>query len=252
MEFLYLYLCMQDKYNIVLSLVNDLRITESEPSKMHNVRPYVYSRPWLYSFLKKGTKACEDNVAMISSDAKCKVSVGESGTPIASVSRGKGYSGCEPNLTNYWSWLIPDATFIQKIPDADDDTWYRGKVFYSIKDMTLQGSTALRGGVELSEALDSFFGTEIPERLYLYADGGDDRRVTHLQVQKALIALFIHHDLDELIAARPAACQSYRNPVESCNAISNLGLMVLVWCELKCHLIRSVWWKKMQRKWRIA
>ena len=49
MEFLYLYLCMQDKYNIVnnYSLVNDLRITESEPSKMHNVRPYVYSRPWI-------------------------------------------------------------------------------------------------------------------------------------------------------------------------------------------------------------
>ena len=23
------------------------RITENEPSKMHNVRPYVYSRPWL-------------------------------------------------------------------------------------------------------------------------------------------------------------------------------------------------------------
>ena len=23
------------------------RITENEPSKMHNVRPYVYSRPWM-------------------------------------------------------------------------------------------------------------------------------------------------------------------------------------------------------------
>ena len=67
--------------------------------------------------------------------------------------------------------LIPDATFIQTIPDADDDTWYRGQVFYIIKDMALQGSTALRGGVELSEALDYFYGTEVPERLYLYADG---------------------------------------------------------------------------------
>ena len=47
----------------------------------------------------------------------------------------------------------------------------------------------------------------------LYADGGGDRRVTHLQVQKALITVFIHHDLDELIAARPAAYHSYRNPV---------------------------------------
>ena len=23
------------------------RITENEPSKMHNVRPYVYSKPWV-------------------------------------------------------------------------------------------------------------------------------------------------------------------------------------------------------------
>ena len=87
------------------------------------------------------------------------------------------------------------------------------KCFTAFKDMSLQGSTALRVGVELSEALDTFYGTEVPELLYLYADGGGDRRVTHLQVQKALIAVFIHHDLDELIAARPAAYQSYRNPV---------------------------------------
>ena len=26
------------------------RITENEPSKMHNVRPYVYSRPWYVAF----------------------------------------------------------------------------------------------------------------------------------------------------------------------------------------------------------
>ena len=28
------------------------RITENEPSKMHNVRPYVYSRPWLEHCVK--------------------------------------------------------------------------------------------------------------------------------------------------------------------------------------------------------
>ena len=27
------------------------RITENEPSKMHNVRPYVYSRPWVMLLL---------------------------------------------------------------------------------------------------------------------------------------------------------------------------------------------------------
>ena len=29
------------------------RITENEPSKMHNVRPYVYSRPWFVLFAMK-------------------------------------------------------------------------------------------------------------------------------------------------------------------------------------------------------
>ena len=173
----------------------------------------------LYSFLKERAKTFKSHFAMISSDAKCKGSVGEPGAPIVSVSRGERVVvGVNQTLQVYdhdYSKisLIPDATFIQTIPDEDDDTWYRGQVFYSIKDMALQRSTALRGGVEPSEALDSFYGIEVPERLYLYADGGGDRRVTHLQVQKALIAVFIHHDFDELTAARPAAYQSYRNPV---------------------------------------
>ena len=55
-------------------------------------------------------------------------------------------------------------------------------------------------------------------------DGGGDRNVTNLQVQKALIALLLYHDFNEIIATLPAANQSYRNPVEPCHAIANLGL----------------------------
>ena len=75
---------------------------------------------------------------MISSDAKCKVSVGEPGTPIASVSRGKrvivGVNQTLQVSDHDYSKisLIPDATFIQPIPQEDDDTWYRSQVFYSI------------------------------------------------------------------------------------------------------------------------
>ena len=109
----------------------------------------------LYSFLKERAETFKSHVAMISCDAKCKVSVGEPGTPIASVSRGKRGGGggviVGVNQTLQVSdhdyskiSLIPDATFIQTIPHVDDDTWYRGQVFYSIKDMSLQGSTALR------------------------------------------------------------------------------------------------------------
>ena len=35
---------------------------------------------------------------------------------------------------------------------------------------------------------------------------------------------WLHYDLDELISARPAASYSYRNPIEHCHAIANLGL----------------------------
>ena len=55
---------------------------------------------------------------MISSDAKCKVSVGEPGTPIASVSRGKrvivGVNQTLQVSDHDYSKisLIPDATFI--------------------------------------------------------------------------------------------------------------------------------------------
>ena len=36
--------------------------------------------------------------------------------------------------------------------------------------------------------------------------------------------MFLSLDLDELISARPAAGHSFRNPVERCHSIANLGL----------------------------
>ena len=48
--------------------------------------------------------------------------------------------------------------------------------------------------------------------------------VSHLQVQKALIALFLYCDFNEIIATRPASDQSYTSPVERCHAVVNLGI----------------------------
>ena len=53
---------------------------------------------------------------------------------------------------------------------------------------------------------------------------GGDRRMTFLQVQLAVIAMFFHHNLDELVVARTTAGLSFRNPVERVHAIANLGL----------------------------
>ena len=79
--------------------------------------------------------------------------------------------------------------------------WYTGQVYYSIKDMTTEGSSAVRGAAELSKALEEEYGDLIPSRLYLYTDGGGDRNDTHFKVQKSLMALFMMHDLDEIVSA---------------------------------------------------
>lgn len=65
-----------------------------------------------------------------------------------------------------------------------------------------------------------------------YTDGGGDRKNTNFKVQKSLLALFVKYDFDEIIAARPAANYSYRNPVEQCHCIANLGLQSvgMMWC----------------------
>ena len=91
--------------------------------------------------------------------------------------------------------------------------------------MATEGSTALRGVTELSEALEKLYCKDsIPCRLYVYADGSGDRKNSNFKVQKGMMSLFIRHDMDEVVAARPAANHSYRNPVERCHCIANIGL----------------------------
>ena len=110
-----------------------------------------------------------ENVVIVSADAKCKVSIGEPGTPIAAVTRGKrvivGINESFQVTDHDFSKisLIPDGTLIQDVPSRDEDdksgaiktelgAWYSGQVFYSIKDMALEGSTAWRWAVELSKS----------------------------------------------------------------------------------------------------
>ena len=50
-------------------------------------------------------------------------------------------------------------------------------------------------------------------RLYAFTDGGGDRNITNLAVQKVIIALFSKFDLDKAIFARNAANCSFGNPV---------------------------------------
>ena len=64
----------------------------------------------------------------------------------------------------------------------------------------------------------------VPERLYLITDGGADRNIVNVSVQKGLISLFLKFDFDEVIAIRTAAYMSFYNPIERVHARCNLAL----------------------------
>ena len=171
----------------------------------------------VYSFLKSRAVKHSNETAMISADAKCKVPIGEPGFPIAAVSRGKSvivgvnekFKVGDHDFSKVS--LIPDAILVHSIPESQEGggernkervgEWYTGQVYYSIKDMATEGSSAVRGAAELSKALEEEYGGLIPSRLYLYTDGGGDRNNTHFKVQKSLMALFLKHDLDEIVSA---------------------------------------------------
>ena len=130
----------------------------------------------IYSFLKEQAQLNSSCCAMLSADAKCKVSLGEPGKPIGAVSRGKKVLvGCRESmqvLDHDFSKLslIPDAILCQDIPpmikdDALDEesevtegnidtSWYCNQVYYGIKSMVVEGSTAWRCIVELCQTLE--------------------------------------------------------------------------------------------------
>ena len=115
---------------------------------------------------------------MVSADAKCKVSVGEPGYPIAAVSRGKqvivGVNETFKVDDHDYSKisLIPDAILIHSIPENFDMTvetnkprvgdWYTGQVYYSIRICPWKVSTAIRGVAELDKALSDHYSPRVP------------------------------------------------------------------------------------------
>ena len=92
------------------------RVLRKNNPDMH----YTYA---IYSFLRERAELNSSCCAMVSADAKCKVSLGEPGEPIAAVSRGKKkvLVGCRQSmqvLDHDFSKLslIPDSILCQDIP----------------------------------------------------------------------------------------------------------------------------------------
>ena len=119
--------------------------------------------------------------------------------------------------------LIPSVCLLISIPEKVSDSWYRGRVFVGIKDAIVQPSSPIRHAAEVTAILEKCH-SPVPPMLFIYSDGGPDHRLTYVSVQIALIALYLHHDLDYLCVARTAPCHSWRNPVERVMSLLNLGL----------------------------
>ena len=61
--------------------------------------------------------------------------------------------------------------------------------------MVTQASTALTGVAEMGKILD-LEGSQA-SHFFAITDGGGDRQTNYLSVQKLLIGLFLHHNMDE-------------------------------------------------------
>ena len=94
--------------------------------RKHNVDLHYNNA--LFSFMKKRAKKYVDSTTFVTADAKCKVSVGEPGFPIAAVARGKQVIVAENEVMAVGDHdfsklsLIPDAILIHEIPSSNDSS----------------------------------------------------------------------------------------------------------------------------------
>ncbi|KAK6192561.1 hypothetical protein SNE40_004009 [Patella caerulea] len=181
---------------------------------------FRHLREFLIKFREQGT--------FLSIDDKCHVKVGEPGSPVAFVPRGRqmivhgdgqAFTATDHDFTKFK--LVPSAVLLTDIPKDIGGSFYQGNLQVILKDQVFETSKPFRHAAELNKILELKFVTPI---VAIYSDGGPDHRITYLSVQLSLIALFVNLDLDMLVAARTAPLQSFRNPVERCMATLNLGL----------------------------
>ena len=149
----------------------------------------------IFKYVKEHATRIKDMVAFVCTDDKHKISVGEPGTPIATVPSGKQVVGrnevfrvADHDFAKLS--LIPTTILINEVPSTVDGSWYRGTPYVGVKVTALQSSTALRNVREISDRLILKHGNkeEVPPVLIVYSDGGPEHRTTFLSVKIAMIA----------------------------------------------------------------
>ena len=181
---------------------------------------FRYQREFAIEFRDHCMLACLDD--------KHRIKVGDPGSPLAAVERGRrvlvqrnaSFEVSDHDFSKFS--IIPSVTLLVDIPMEISDSWYRGVVNVSLKEAAFEASSPIRHACELGKLLTSQNLSK--PILCIYTDGGSDHRLTFLSVKLALVCLFLLHDLDYLLAARTAPYHSWRNPVERIMSTLNLGL----------------------------
>ncbi|KAK3097052.1 hypothetical protein FSP39_005923 [Pinctada imbricata] len=188
-----------------------------------------------FQMMKEMAVKLRDKANFMCLDDKSIVPIGEPGCPVSSGVRSQNRA-LVPNSVKlaaldhdfHIHGAVPSVLFHVDIPENPSDSFYHGTVHVTVKDKVFNPSSALRHAVESSSIL-RFAGSsdgvdlDLPI-LFTYTDGGPDHRTTYWSVQLSYIILFVALNLDLLVAARTAPCQSYNNPAERTMSLLNLGL----------------------------
>lgn len=183
----------------------------------------------LYRYLREMSVKFRKHCHLICMDDKHKCKVGEPDLPVAAVDRGKQvivsttgrrFAVADHDFTKYS--IVPSVSLFCDIPETIEGSFYRGQVYVGVKDAVLEASSPIRHCTELCKIM-----TVQNDTRPIYTDGGPDHNLTFFSVQLALIALFLHFDLDLLEALRTAPYHSWKNPCERVNCILNIGLQAV-------------------------
>lgn len=219
-------LCYTGRFNVRYSVQQ--RLLRSK----HPDAEYAFQQ---FEFMKEMAVLLKEEAEFICLDDKSIIPVGEPGNPVASGVRAHnkalvptGVKLAALDHDFHIHGAVPSVLFHVDIPDASADSFYSGEIHVTVKDKVFQPSSAIRHTTETLKILRSVASDDdvnlTKPVLFVYTDGGPDHRTTFFSVQIALIGLFIALDLDLLVAARTAPCQSYNNPAERCMSLLNMAL----------------------------
>ncbi|KAI8516352.1 hypothetical protein Bbelb_049330 [Branchiostoma belcheri] len=200
--------------------------------QLNHDHPDCHYAAAVFKYLKEFAVMFRDFTAFVCLDDKHSIKVGEPGYPLAAVDRGKSVLVAQDTVFVVADHdfakvkLVPSVTLVCEVPESASESFYRGKVFVSLKDATFQPSSPIRHQTELFHILTQAGKLGLPI-LCQYSDGGPDHRLTYISTQVSLICMFIMADLDMLVCARTAPQNSFRNPVERVMSIINLSLQAI-------------------------